>query len=697
RLQLHGSARLGRFVRGELGSAERVRDQLLDVGRGITGTVSSGSRRLATAAWLLVAFVALVGSRDLIAGRIPLDAGFTPIVDGPLTLLRAYARGFHTAGVGGESPVPTAVALLGLAQLPLFGARSLLQLVLVVGMLPVGAAGAWRLTRPLGSVRARGVGLALYVANPLPYDAIARGAWGGVLVYGATPWLFARLLRALGDEPYEPPRDRLRGIVAYGLVLAVLAALVPVAALLFVVVSLALVLAAPSRRALAAVVTSVGGIVVAALLHLPWTLDFALPGADWWTAGGVTPLGTDRVHLTDLLRFQLGSVGVPVLGWAIPLAALLPLVIGHGWRFRLALRCWVVAVASWALAWSGSNGLLPVDVPSPHVVLVPAAVALSLAAALGMLAFEIDLRGFRFGYRQVLSFISAAVAIVALVPVLVASADGAWEAPRLDLGRTLRFLDVAAPGGARTLWVGDPGVLPVAATRLGDDLGFGLSDDGLPDVVDRIATAPSASVELVGDALRLVAEGRSDRLGRLLAPFGIRYVVLLSSSAPSRANGVDEPLPPGLPEMVSRQLDLRRIEVDPAIIVFQSAAWMPVRAVVRGAGAEAIDSSRLFTTAASTDFSGATPARGTIGPGVVHLAVPYSGRWHLDGAEHSKSLGWANAFTLQRATDAHLTYRTPPARWLALAAQVALWAIAVAILRRRRHRGATSDETKDPT
>jgi hypothetical protein len=281
--------------------------------------------------------------------------------------------------------------------------------------------------------------------------------------------------------------------------------------------------------------------------------------------------------------------------------------------------------------------------------------------------------------------------------VLVASADGSWEVPRLDLGRTLRFLDVPAPGGARTLWVGDPDVLPVAATRLGDDLGFGLSDDGLPDVVDRIATAPSASVELVGDALRLVAEGRSDRLGRLLAPFGIRYVVLLASSAPSRANGVDEPLPAGLPEMVSRQLDLRRIEVDPAITVFQSAAWMPVRAVVRGAGAEAIDSSRLFTIAASTDFSGATPARGTIGPGVVHLAVPYTGRWHLDGAQHTKSLGWANAFTLQRATDAHLTYRTPPARWLAIAAQVALWAIAISILRRRRHRGEAHDAVKDAT
>src|SRR6185436_1635107 len=110
-----------------------------------------------------------------------------------------------------------------------------------------------------------------------------------------------------------------------------------------------------------------------------------------------------------------------------------------------------------------------------------------------------------------------------IVPVLVASANGAWESPRLDLGRTLRFIDHPDPGGSRTLWIGDPDALPLAAFRLGDDLGYGLSDDGLPDAIDRIATSPSASTELVGDALRLAASGRSDRLGRLLAPFGIRY------------------------------------------------------------------------------------------------------------------------------------------------------------------------------
>lgn len=701
-LQAHGSARLNSFVRGELGQAEGLRDSLLGVRRGITETFTSGSRRFLVGAWLLVAMVVLIGSRDLIADRVPFVSGFAPITDGPFTLLRAYLSGWHTGGVGSEAPVPTAVALLGLGELPLLGGRGLLQLLLVVGMLPIGAIGAWRLSKPLDSARARAVCLAIYVANPLPYDAISRGEWGGVLLYGASPWLVARLARSAGDDPFERPAGRLREIVSYGVVLALLAAFVPLAAPLFVVVALALVLASVVtggfRRATAALVTASTGALVAALLHLPWTLDFLLPGADWWATGGVSPLSTDRVAFADLLRFRIGSFGVPALGWAIPLAAVLPLVIGQEWRFRWAVRSWTVAIACWALAWTGSNGMLPFDVPAPHVILAPAAVALAFAAGLGILAFENDLRGYRFGIRQVASWATAAATVAAMVPVLVSSVDGRWESPRLDLGRTLAFLDDAdhAGGGFRTLWIGDPEVLPLAGYRLTDDLAYGLSDDGLPDVVDRIATSPGSGTKLVADALDLVAAGRSDRLGRLLAPFGVRYVVLLSSSTPTRANGIDRQLPAGLAETVGRQLDLRRIDVDPAIDLFESTAWMPVRAEVRGAGADALTSDRLFSTAAATDFSGAKGVlpdgvghlrwEGKLSPGVVHLAAPSSSGWHLSGATRSTSLGWANSFEVTDAGTATLSYRTAPSRYLAVLAQGLLWVIAICIVARRRRR-----------
>jgi GT2 family glycosyltransferase len=690
-LQAHGSLRLNRFVRGELGSAERVRDSLAGVGRELSESFTGGSRRLAVAVWVFALLVVLAGSRGFITDRVPLVSGFVPIAEGPIDLLRQYLRGWHQAGVGAEAPVPSAVALLGIAGLPVLGARGLLQLLLVVGMLPLGLLGAWRLTRPLSSSRARAAGLALYAANPLPYDALARGSWAGLLLYGASPWLLARVFRATGDEPFGAAVGTAR-IVSFGILLALLTAFVPVAALLFVVVALAVLVGSlvtgGARGALRALGLVAGGSAVAAVLHLPWTLDFVLPGASWWSVGGVAPMGPSAVSFADLLRFQVGSVGVPVLGWAIPLAAMLPLLIGLEWRFRWAVRCWAIALACWALAWTSGNGLLPIDLPPAHVLLAPAAASLSVAAGLGILAFEIDLRGYRFGVRQLASIATACLCVAALVPATVAAADGRWEAPHLDVARTLGFLDAAdrLDGGARTLWIGDPEVLPLAGHRLADDVAYALSDTGRPDVVDRIATSTSSSTALVADALRLVADGRSDRLGRLLAPFGVRWVVLLSSSAPARANGVDAELPSGLAETVGRQLDLRRVEVDPAIDLFESTAWMPVRSLLTGADARALDSGRLFSTAAGTDFSDAVPGVGEIGAGTVHVGVPSSSRWHLevDGedAPRGKSLGWANRFEVERGGAATLSYRTPISRLLAVIAQIILWAIAVWLTRR---------------
>ena len=700
RLQMRGSARFTSFLRGELGQAEQLRDSLFGVGRGITESFTSGPRRLVLAAWLLVAFAVVVGSRDLVAGRVPFAGSFSPIDASPFTLLRAYLSGWHTAGTGSEAPVPTLVGLLGLAGLPTFGQRGLLQILLVVGMIPAGAAGAWRLTRPFGSRRARAATLALYVANPLPYDAIARGSWGGVIAYGASPWLLHRLLRAVGDEPYERI-ERVRAITGCALLLALVGALVPVVLPLFVLVALAIVVgslaAGAVGRALEALVLALVAGLLAAAMHLPWALDFVLPGSRWWNVGGVAPVGVDEVRFVDLLRFHVGDFGVPILGWALPVAALLPLLLGRGWRFRWAVRAWAITLTCWAVAWAGANGFLGVEVPSPHVVLAPAAASLAFAAGLGLVAFEQDLKSHRFGFRQVVSIASFVAVLLAIVPVLVAATDGRWGAPALDLGRALAFLD---DEDHRTLWIGDPALLPLAGHELDDDVAYAIAD-GVPGIVDRVATSPSSGDELVGDALQLVAEGRTDRLGRMLAPFGIRYVVLVSSSAPSRASGIDEPLPEGLDDAIGRQLDLRRLPVDPAVAVFENTEPASTRMVVDAAD---LDDARAFTA----DLASAEPVlrdgdghlrwRGRVDRGsTVHHAVPASDRWELsvggDAAERSTSLGWANRYDVGDSSgEAVLRYRTAPSRYLAVLGQLVLWAVVIRLAVRRRRAVTTTTE-----
>jgi hypothetical protein len=665
-------------------------------------------------AWTAVALVLLVGSRDLLLHRLPAVAGLAPFDASMGGLLRAYASGWRHAGLGAEAPQPTAFALLGLAGIPLLGGMGLLHQVLVLGAFPVGVIGAWRLTYPLGSRVGRAAAMVVYAAVPLPYDALSRGNWGGLLLYAAAPWLLARLVAACGDLPsaHGPVvrrRDR-RAIAGLGLLVALLAAFVPLVVLLVPVLALALVVGAVltggGRRAFGALGVAISAALVAVVLHVPWSLDFALPGSDWWSTGGVSPLSAHAVGMADLLRFHTGTNGLSSVGWAIPVAAALPLVIGREWRFGWAVRCWSVALACWALAWAGGQGLLHVPLPSPDIILAPAGAALALSVALGVVAFERDLRGYHFGWRQVASLVAAGAVAIAVVPVLIGALDGRWDLPRDDHAASLSFLrraDVRSQGSFRVLWLGEPEVLPVAGFRLTDDLAYGFSQNGPGSLMERWTAPAFGSTTLVPQALRLAAEGDTERLGRMLGPLGIRYVILAERAAPERTHAEQRALPPGLVATMTRQLDLRRIEVDPALTLFENTGWVPTRAHLAAGtslGGNALRSSAAADLASAADpvltsSTGAARYRGQVPKGTVFVAEASSSRWQLrvDGqlAARTRALGWANRFEVSRAGAATLRYRTSPLRWLAVLVQAVLWVIAILLvvdrpLRRRRRK-----------
>lgn len=718
RLQGRGSARVTGFLRGELGRGDRLRTSMADLGRGVGGSFRAGPRRFAVSAAVVVALVLLVGTRDLIGEPLPAFASLPRFDQGPFSLLRQYLSGWRSAGLGSEAPAPTAFALLGLSGLAVLGGMGLLQQLLVLGTLPLGLVGAWRLTGPLASSRARAVGLVVYAVVPLPYDALARGRWDGLLLYAAAPWILARLLAATGEEPFAPaeepvggegaprpaPRPLWRPVLALGVLLALVGAFVPLVVLLVPLLALALVagsfLAARPGGAWRAVPVATGAAVVAAVLHLPWGLDFVpLAGGTGWSAmAGISPLGTDDLGVGELLRLETGKVGLSALGWAVPLAAALALFIGRSWRFTWAARAWTVALVSWTLVWAGGRGLTGVPLPPAEVLIAPAAAALALAAALGMVAFERDLPGYRFGWRQVASLVAAGGVAVATVPVLLGAVDGEWGTPDSDFTRTLAFMkhdEITGAGAFRVLWLGDPEVLPVAGSRLDDGLAYGLSRNGAPAIGERWAGASGPSGHLLGDALRLAAEGRTERLGRLLGPLGIRYLVLADQAAPARDHTLQRPLPAGLMATVSQQLDLRRIDVDPALVIYENAAWVPVRAALDQGAAAVVDAPELFPAAVRHDLSTAAPVfergsharfRGELAPGQVYVAEVSSPRWELraggEVAERREALGWANAFSVGEGGDATLRYRTSPLRWLAVAGQVALWVLALRLLLR---------------
>ena len=710
RLQLGGSVQVRSYVRGDRHATERLRSAFEELGHELTD-FSTGPRRFALAAWAFVVVLLLIGTRDLLFHRISAVGGLAPFDTSVGSLLSNYLNGWRHAGLGAEAPQPTAFAILGLAGIPFLGSMGLLQQLLVLGAFPVGAVGAWRLTHSLGSRLARASALFVYFVVPLPYDALAEGSWGGLLLFAASPWIFLRLIAACGDLPsvHGPALRRrdVRAIVVLGLIVAVLAAFVPLIVVLVPVVAGALVVGAlltgGARRISGVFWVALWASGIAVLLHIPWTFDFALPGSEWWSLGGVTPMVHHAVTVGEMLRFDIGQGGQSSMGWALPVAAALPLLIGREWRFAWAVRCWCVALACWAVAWLGGQGLLGLAIPPAELLLAPAAAALSLSVAMGVLAFERDLRVYHFGWRQIAAAVAGIAVLVAAAPVAWGAIDGRWNLPAHDHATTLSFLrdpEVLKQGGFRVLWLGDPEVLPVAGFRLADDVAYGFSEDGSGSLRERWSAPAYGATPLVADALRLAVRGDTERLGHLLGPFGVRYVVLTESAA-ARSNGQQWPLPPALVAAAGRQLDLRRIDIDPSLLLYENVEWVPLRANVRDTFTSSLRTEsalRLPTSQpladefdpALTGDKGYTSYRGQVEGGAVYLAESSSTRWRLrvDGrsASRSRALGWANAFETPNGGEASLTYRTSALRWLGVALQLALWAGAIAflVLTRRR-------------
>jgi GT2 family glycosyltransferase len=713
RLQARGSARLTAFVRDRLGP-DRARTgrrpeprteaagAAAEVG-GSTGEPAPAGPRPRVAAWGAVALVLLAGSRQLLGSRLPALGQLAPLPS-PSTLFGLFTGGWRTTGLGAEAPAPLAFALLGVAGTAFGGAMGLLQQVLVLGPIPLGAAGMYRLTRPLGG-RARLVAVVVYLSIPLPYNALARGHWGGLVLYACAPWTLGRLLRATRTRPFDqdPARPLAYQVLGLGVLVTLAAAFAPLAVAVPLLVAGGLLagaaLAGRPRPALRAVVVAGGAAAVAAALCFPWTLDFVLPGARLSGLAGVQGPLHAALGLGALLRFQTGPVGAGPLGWAPLLVAALPLLVGRAWRLSRAVELWGVALVCWGLVWGAGRGWLPPVAGVPEVLLAPAAAALALSAALGLVAFDVDLPGYRFGWRQAVSMVAAGAAALAVLPVLQAAAGGRWRAPAHDQAEVLAWMhDKGRDGGFRVLWLGDGRALPLAGWSLGDGIGgraadgmaYATSQGGPPDATEQWPHAAPGPTSLLAEAVGVAVEGRTTRLGHLLAPMAVRYVVVPLRAAPLRQRTPLLAPPPALVEALRNQVDLRRVDSDGALILYENVAWAPALAALDPESAAASAQSGLVAAQGAelsratpvlgvrsgpTDFSGPVPA------GAIELAEAASDRWSMrvDGrqARRRPAFGWANTFTVAEAGRATLSYRTSPTRRGALTLEALLWAVAL--------------------
>jgi hypothetical protein len=503
-------------------------------------------------------------------------------------------------------------------------------------------------------------------------------------------------------------------LLTVGVLTAVVALVLPVVVLVVPMMAVALTLGSllvyRARGTSRMLSVAFGGALVAVLLHLPWSIDFLLPGTTLTSLTGLhaPSRGAD---LADLLRFQVGPLGSAPLGWAFIVAAALPLLIGRGQRHAWAVRGWTLAVASWGLAWASQQGTLPFALPAPEVLLVPAAIGLALATAMGVAAFQEDLPGYRFGWRQIASGVAAAAVAVATIPVLGAAFDGRWSMPAGDHSRALGFIDQENHQSAfRVLWLGDPSALPLAGWEVTDGLAYATTDRGTPRLEDLLVGSDDGRTGLIADAIDLARGGQTARLGRLLAPMGVRYVVLPERLAPAPFGTEHRPAPRGFKATLDAQLDLQPLDVPAGLAVYRNEAAAPARASVPSASAPPVGGG--IADAASLDLSGAKAVlprsagylrwQGPLaGDSYVLFSTASSKRWELavDGqaVAPDKAFGWAMGFPVPQGGQATLHFRTPPLRYGMLVAELIAWLLALRALLRIRLTAPVEPTPAPPT
>jgi hypothetical protein len=470
---------------------------------------------------------------------------------------------------------------MGLVGAASFGSTNFALHVLVLGPLALGPLGIYFAARRFGSQRGRLAATVIYAALPIPYNALSQGHWAGLIGYAASPWLLGALCRLGGQAPY--PFTHWDGawarLISLGLLVALAASLVPAMLLLVPIIGLALLvgsfLTGRHQGGARFLFASLIATAVAFVGLAPWSVGLLRSSAALFGS----PSGpAHALSVSQLLRLQTGPYGGRALGWAVVAAAAVPLFIGRSWRMAWAARLWVVAFTCLSLAWAGSRGWFPM--PQLELVLAPAGAALALAVAVGAATVEVDLSGYRFGWRQFAPAFGVLAVVAASLPFLSWVGGGQWGLPASGAEASFAFPSASQSGDYRVLWVGDVGTIPLAQQGTSGDVAFATSLDGLPLASQLWGPDDAGNAQLVTQDLHWAEGGETTALGHLLASLAVRYVVVPPGGA--AADQADLPVVNAL----ARQVDLVPVGTDSSYRVFANAAWVPLFSLLAGSGPE---------------------------------------------------------------------------------------------------------------
>lgn len=658
--------------------------------------VSSRTVGIAVAIGVIALLAFAVGFRHFLWGPQVAVAELLPYPDRATALLRAWASPWQAVGLGQPGPASPALALLGIVPIVTLGAATAAQKFLVLGLGAIAFLGAYHVIGEVVDRRARLVSGLVYGLGAVGYAAVRDGDLGAMLFGAAAPFVLHSLIRLTGwVRPAGWNRNRAIARVALGA--AVSASLVPGALVFYLLAAVLLAVfrmevdtgthpvrlrvpdarskgprdpGASARRS-TGLLAAIFGLVLAWALLLPWSASWFSPGgafeyllaAPTWERFAANYTGTG---MGSVLLGQTPDVP-PLLGLALPLLGVVALVTAEGQRRRLALAFWgIIAMSGVIMAATAGGAMRPV-VSTPTDAGVLAAVAFAGLAGIAAAAWRMDLprrpRGFIHTFSAGAIALSVLLAVVGLAPAIV---RGEWAPGRGEGGgdpvsaaevRSIFAAESSETGQFRALWVGEKWASgrPTVARPDADTFVTGARGHVLSDLFENDRGTGDAELEQV---IASVRDGSTDRAGRLLAGFNVRFVVL------ERGPGVHRWL---------NQRDLALVREKPGYILLENSDDLAraavfnelplyVRALARGNPALSSEGSQVERVELAQRAPWSYEAPLATGPGTVFLAESEHPRWvaRLEGQGLERTDGgWGNAFELPTADEGRLVVQMP--------------------------------------
>jgi GT2 family glycosyltransferase len=457
---------------------------------------------------LAVAFV-LLSARNIWSDGLPAVGYTLPFPADGWDALVAYAGGWSPAGLGTEVVLRPLVAIAGFAKLVTFNSVTFAEYVLGAGAMLLGIWGTMRLLRTWSISAAPGL-LAgvVYVAGPTAQAIAGDTDLGTLFGLGVLPWAIRICLAPLRDGARPAVGRFASAILLFGLLggAAPLLILIPLPAV-FVYALLRFRDPAAWRGVIIAIVGTAGG----GLLLSPWIWEnsfeaIARGGYAYWNVSPVFVVAGTVVVLTAVVSANRAQ-GV-VAGWGAVMAAL-GFLISRSGSFG-----WGAEAESAGLALAG----------------------LGLAVAIGVVAYTVSLPEVR-SWQRVVSGLGSVAVVFFLVAASVIVLGGRLGLPGDQFKETLSFT-LANEGEAersRVLLVGPPDLMPGDSRDIMGGAYRAVSAP-VPDLGEPRLAARGALDDDLFQRLGTIISGDTRRAGAELAPFGIRWIVILGDSEGSDAD-----------------------------------------------------------------------------------------------------------------------------------------------------------------